>query len=51
VHATRLLSNNPRKVGALEETGIGIERVRLVISARPGSAAYPAAKRGDGHLL
>ncbi|WP_147796236.1 GTP cyclohydrolase II [Cellulomonas sp. Y8] len=49
--AIRLLSNNPRKIDALKDAGIAVERIPLVMSAHPRSAAYLAAKRGDGHLL
>lgn len=49
----RLLTNNPRKVSALEDAGIRVaERVSLKIAANPHNAAYLEAKRlRSGHLL
>ena len=51
VTAIRLLSNNPRKIKALEDVGIAVDRIPLVVPPNPRSAAYLQAKRGDGHLL
>lgn len=51
VGSVRLLTNNPRKIRALESFGIVVERVPVTIAARPRSEAYLASKRQDGHLL
>jgi len=48
----RLLTNNPKKVGDLNEFGLtGIERVRHVAGIRPANRDYLAAKRDWGHQL
>lgn len=53
LHAVRLLTNNPDKVGQLTERGITvIERVPLTVGAHPFNSAYLRAKRDRmGHLL
>lgn len=49
----RLLTNNPRKLSALEGYGLAVvERVPLVVPAHADNAAYLEAKRSKlGHLL
>jgi GTP cyclohydrolase II len=49
----RLLTNNPRKVAALEAAGIEVvERVPLQVGASPDNQAYLATKRDrSGHQL
>jgi GTP cyclohydrolase II len=47
----RLLTNNPRKVEALERTGIKVERVPLLATPTPMNVAYLEAKKSHGHLL
>ncbi len=53
VHKLRLLTNNPRKVAALEGYGIEIvERVPIEIAHRPENQRYLETKRSKlGHLL
>ncbi len=52
IGAVRLMTNNPRKLRALAEGGIDVQRVPLVASAHPASAAYLRTKaRRMGHLL
>lgn len=48
----RLLTNNPRKVAALEESGISVSRISLEIPATRGSAPYLRTKAYKmGHYL
>ena len=49
----RLLTNNPRKVGMMEESGIAVaERVPLMVGENPLNARYLATKAAkSGHLL
>lgn len=47
----RLLTNNPGKIAALEETGIKVERVPLQATPTPVNVAYLEAKKRHGHLL
>jgi GTP cyclohydrolase II len=53
VQSIRLLTNNPRKVAALEAIGVHVtERVPLVMSANPHNAGYLKAKaKRSGHLM
>lgn len=53
IASVRLLTNNPRKVTALEAFGIRVaERVPLVMPANPHNAGYLAAKaKRSGHLM
>lgn len=53
VRALRLMTNNPRKIRALEKAGIEIaERVPLQIEPNPHNAGYLRTKRQRlGHLL
>jgi GTP cyclohydrolase II len=52
VEEVRLLSNNPRKVAALEHEGIRVaERVAHHMPANPHNADYLAVKKAkSGHL-
>jgi GTP cyclohydrolase II len=52
VSALRLMTNNPRKVAALEEQGIVVaERIELKVGANPHNEKYLATKIGKlGHL-
>ncbi|EFH81434.1 3,4-dihydroxy-2-butanone-4-phosphate synthase [Ktedonobacter racemifer] len=48
----RLLTNNPRKIQALNEGGIQVERVSLEIEPTPENQSYLATKQQRlGHLL
>jgi GTP cyclohydrolase II len=47
----RLLTNNPRKLDALREAGIAVERVPLEIEPTQESLPYLAAKRDKLHHL
>ena len=51
--AVRLLTNNPRKVGMMEGSGIAVaERVPLMVGENPLNARYLATKAAkSGHLL
>jgi len=53
VRSLRLMTNNPRKITALEKAGITIaERVPLLIEPNPHNAGYLRTKRQRlGHLL
>lgn len=53
VRALRLMTNNPRKIRALEQAGITIaERVPLLIEPNPHNVGYLHTKRQRlGHLL
>ena len=53
VRKARLLTNNPRKVAALEKHGIDVvERIALQTGRNPHNEAYLQTKRGKlGHLL
>ena len=53
LHAVRLLTNNPDKVGQLTEHGITVlERVPLMAGVHPANSAYLRTKRDRmGHLL
>ncbi|WP_369523976.1 GTP cyclohydrolase II [Salinibacterium soli] len=47
-----LLTNNPRKIEALRDSGISVDRAPLQIDPTPASAQYLEAKRTKfGHLL
>ena len=52
-NSVRLLTNNPRKVAALEAAGVSVtERLPLDIAAGPHNRLYLATKRDrSGHLL
>jgi len=52
-HEVRLMTNNPKKVAALEATGITVsERVPHQLADNPHNARYLATKRDrSGHLL
>jgi 3,4-dihydroxy 2-butanone 4-phosphate synthase/GTP cyclohydrolase II len=53
VHEVRLLTNNPRKVVALDGYGLAvIERVPLVVEPNPANSRYLRTKRDKlGHML
>ncbi len=53
IEAVRLLTNNPRKVLALEEQGVPVvERIPLRTGHNPHNARYLATKAGKlGHLM
>lgn len=52
LRSVRLLTNNPRKLAALETAGISVERVALEYPASDHSRNYLRAKRDKfGHLL
>lgn len=53
IHQVRLMTNNPRKVEALEALGVEVvERVSLQIGSNPHNAKYLATKAGKlGHLF
>ncbi|MDO3381185.1 GTP cyclohydrolase II [Gilvimarinus algae] len=53
VHALKLMTNNPRKVKALEDMGITIaERIPHQTGRNPHNAKYLATKKGKlGHLF
>jgi GTP cyclohydrolase II len=51
LHWVKLLTNNPDKIAALENTGIKVERVPLVAKPTPATIAYLEAKKLHGHLL
>ncbi|MEM1176863.1 MAG: GTP cyclohydrolase II [Acidobacteriota bacterium] len=53
VKSVRLLTNNPKKVAALEEAGIHVvDRVPIVVGVNPENEAYLDTKREKlGHLL
>ena len=52
VSRVRLLTNNPRKIAALESAGIGVTRVPAVSPVVHQRAVdYLAAKKASGHLL
>lgn len=53
VQGVRLMTNNPRKVAALEAHGVKVvERVPLLTGHNPHNALYLATKRGKlGHLI
>jgi GTP cyclohydrolase II len=48
----KLLTNNPRKIGALESAGIEVERERHQLAANPYNLRYLKTKaRKSGHML
>ena len=48
----KLLTNNPRKIGALESAGIEVERERHQLAANPHNLRYLKTKaRKSGHML
>lgn len=53
VHKVRLMTNNPRKVAALEALGVDVvESLRLHTGSNPHNTAYLATKAGKlGHLF
>ena len=53
VNAVRLLTNNPRKVAALEEQGVAvIERIALHTDSNPHNEKYLQTKAGKlGHMI
>lgn len=53
IHALKLMTNNPRKVKALEEMGIEVvERIPHQTGRNPHNAKYLATKKGKlGHLF
>ncbi len=52
ISAVRLLTNNPRKVQALQEAGVAVERVPLEGELHEGNARYLDTKaRRLGHML
>lgn len=53
IRSVRLMTNNPRKVAALEQQGINVsERLPLQIGRNPHNAKYLATKIGKlGHMM
>jgi GTP cyclohydrolase II len=52
IQSLRLLTNNPRKINALEELGIHVERVEHVVGSTRFNSHYLATKAHKlGHLL
>ena len=53
VRSMRLLTNNPRKIGMMSNSGLQVtERVPLKVGENPLNAAYLATKASkSGHLL
>lgn len=51
LRSVRLLTNNPKKIDALESSGITVVRVPLRAEPTPATIAYLAAKKRHGHLL
>ena len=52
IQSLRLLTNNPRKITALEELGIHVERVEHVVGSTRFNSHYLATKAHKlGHLL
>jgi GTP cyclohydrolase II len=52
VYKVRLITNNPRKVVALEKAGVTVERVPVVVGINHWNAHYMAAKRNKlGHFI
>jgi GTP cyclohydrolase II len=53
VRQVRLMTNNPRKIAALEQQGIAVvERVSLKVGKNPHNAGYLSVKQSRlGHLL
>jgi len=49
--SVRLLTNNPCKASALEDAGIHVERIPVVIQPTLHTNSYLAAKKRKGHLL
>jgi len=48
----KLLTNNPRKIGALESAGIEVERERHQLASNPHNLRYLKTKaRKSGHML
>lgn len=52
IHRIKLLTNNPKKIGALEQAGIEVERERHQMDANPNNLRYLKTKaKKSGHLL
>lgn len=52
VRKVKLLTNNPKKIGALEEAGIHVQREHHQLAANPHNLYYLRTKaRKSGHLL
>ena len=52
IHKVKLLTNNPKKIGALERAGIEVERERHQLDANPHNLRYLKTKaKKSGHLL
>jgi GTP cyclohydrolase II len=52
VHALKLMTNNPRKIAALQALGISAERVELIIGSTGHNARYLATKASKlGHMM
>ncbi|HET6330796.1 MAG TPA: GTP cyclohydrolase II [Holophagaceae bacterium] len=52
IHRIKLLTNNPKKIGALEQAGIEVERERHQLEANPHNLRYLKTKaRKSGHML
>ncbi|MCV6624291.1 MAG: GTP cyclohydrolase II, partial [Cellvibrionaceae bacterium] len=53
IHALKLMTNNPRKVKALNELGVNVvERIPHETGRNPHNAKYLETKKGKlGHLL
>ena len=48
----KLLTNNPRKIGALEDAGIEVDRERHQLASNPLNLRYLKTKaRKSGHML
>lgn len=52
IHQVKLLTNNPKKIGALELAGIEVERERHQLESNPHNLRYLKTKaKKSGHLL
>ncbi|HZU52659.1 MAG TPA: GTP cyclohydrolase II, partial [Holophagaceae bacterium] len=52
IHRIKLLTNNPKKIGALEQAGIEVERERHQLEANPYNLRYLKTKaKKSGHML
>lgn len=52
LRAVRLMSNNPQKIGALEEAGIRVaERIPVIAAAEPATEYLRTKREKMGHLL
>ena len=52
IHKVRLLTNNPRKIAALEDSGIHVQREAHQLASNPYNLRYLQTKANkSGHLL